>query len=207
MDNVARQHEILQPVLEYGFVTQSESGLKIDTDEGQLNAERAVSCLVRPQVGDKVLVSVDSQGMVWVLSILERTPQTQTVLETAGDTVLHVQNGGLTIAPDTNLTCVSPKASLSAAKAEVSVEHLSIVASVYLSQVERIKVVANTIESISQEFTRRVVNYFRFTKEHEECQAESHRQLVDETLAIQSKNTLILSDEDVKIDAELIHMG
>jgi len=207
MDNLARKYQPAQPSLEYGRVTSRGDTLSVEVSFGGIEARRAVSCMILPEEGDTVLVSVDADGGAWVLSVLERGSEGPTTMELEGDSVLRVRGGGLTVAPDTQLACVTGKAALHAGEAELAAGEVSFSAHKFSSQVDRVKRVAGMVDDISREFTRRVVNYFRFTSEHEELQAESVRQLVDETLALQSKNTVIMSEEDVKIDGQLIHMG
>lgn len=207
MDNLARKLDATGPVLEYGTVVSAGDGVAVATPFGEVTARRAASCLVRPEAGDSVLLSVDDRGGAWVLSVLIRAGAAPTPLELEGDAVLRIRGGGLTIAPDTELACVTGRAALHAGVAEVTVDKVSLTARLFSSQVERVKRVAGTVDDISREFTRRVVNYFRFTTENEERQARSSRQLVDETMTIHSRNTVIVSEEHVKIDGELIHMG
>lgn len=207
MNNLATKQEPVRPELEYGRVTTAGDTLKVTVPFGEIKAVRAVGCLVCPEEGDTVLLSLDNDGGAWVLSVLARESQAPTAMELEGDSVLRIKGGGLTVAPDTELQCITGKAALHAEDAEVSAGRVSLTAKLFTSQLERVKNVAGVVDDISREYTRRVVNYFRFTKEHEDCQAESRRQLVDETMTMHSKNTVIVSEEDVKIDGELIHMG
>ena len=214
MDNLARKQESTRPELEYGHVVSTRETVKrtvrVATSLGEIEAQRAVGCLVCPEEGDSVLVSLNASGKAWILSVLARNPDvasTPTALELEGDSILRVTNGGLTIAPETEFSCVTGKAMLHAGKTSVSTDQLSLVTRLLNTQAERVKSVAGMVDAISREFTRRVSNYFRFTKDHEDCQAKSRRQLVDETMTIQSKNAVIVSEEQVKIDGELIHMG
>lgn len=207
MDNLARKNETVSPQLEYGQVISVDGDSVVSTSFGELQAGCAVSCLVKPERGDFVLLSVDAQGVAWVLSVLSRAADTPTSLEIEGDTALRIRGGSLTVVSDDELNCISSKAALHSPEVEVLAGSISVTARFLGSNIERVKRVADAVDDISREFTRRVVNYFRFTREHEDCQTESRRQLVDETLTIQSKNTMIVSEEHVKIDGEMIHMG
>lgn len=207
MDNLARNSVPASPQLEYGKVVSFDGEYMISTSYGDLKADCAVSCLVKPEAGDSVLVSVDADGEVWVLSVLSRASQSPTSIEVVGDTTLSVKGGSLTLSTDEELNCISKKSSVYSQEIDVSAENVSLNAGFFSSNIARVKRVADVVDDISREFTRRVKNYFRFTSESEDCQAESRRQLVDETLTMQSKNTVIVSEEHVKIDGELIHMG
>ncbi|MGL1932062.1 MAG: DUF3540 domain-containing protein [Desulfotalea sp.] len=207
MDNLARKEEIYGPQLEYGKVISTGENLVVATPMGELIARKAVSCFVAPEVGDTVLLSLDTQPDVWVLSVLERLSSVPKTVELDGDSILRVNNGSLTISAADELNCISKKTALYADETEVVVTTAKLTAVLFTSNVERVKRVAGYVDDISREFTRRVKNYFRFTEEHEECQAESSRILVEETMTIHSKNSVIVSKENVKIDGELIHMG
>ena len=207
MDNLARKHESGRPEMEYGTVVSAGAPMTVAVPFGEVEAVRAIGCLVRPEEGDTVLLSLDATGGAWILSVLARDSGVSLAMELEGDSVLRVKNGGLTVASDMELSCITGKAVLHADDAEMAVRRMSLTAQLFSSQVERVKAVAGVVDDVSREYTRRVINYFRFTKEHEDCQAESRRQLVEETMTIHSKNTVIVSEEDVKIDGELIHMG
>lgn len=207
MNNLAIKHDRTGPQLEYGQIVSEGDLLLVAVPFGEVEAKCAVSCLVRPEKGDSVLLSVDESGAGWVLSVLVRAADSPTSIELEGDSLLRVKGGSLTVSADEELSCLSGRASLHSNEVEVSAGSVSLTSRVFSSNVEYVKRVAGTVDDISREFTRRVKNYFRFTTEHEDCQAQSRRQLTDETLTMQSKNTVIVSEEHVKVDGELIHMG
>lgn len=207
MDNLARKRELEKPELAYGTVMSSGSSMTVSGTFGEITALCAAGCLLRPETGDTVLLSLDMSGGAWVLSVLTRGSAMPNTLELTGDSVLRVRGGGLTVAPETELHCMTQRAALFATDAEMRADTASVTARLFTCTVDRIKSVAGIVDAVSREFTRRTAQYFRFTTEHEDCQAGSRRQLVDETLTMQSKNTVIVSEEHVKIDGELIHMG
>ncbi len=207
MNGLAKQQKEITPQLEYGQVIAVDKDVTVATCYGEFTAQRAVSCLIRPEVGDQVLLSMDMQGGVWILSVLSRAADTITALEMQGDTSLRVMGGGLTIAADTEFNCVSSHTSMQAGHIEVLAESMSLTTHFFSSHASRVKRAAEYVDDVCKEFTRQVVNYFRITREHEDCQAESRRQLVEETLTVQSKNAQIVSEEQVKIDGELLHLG
>lgn len=207
MDNLAKKHHIYRPQLEYGKVVSTGDPIVVATELGELCAKKAVGCLINPAPGDKVLLSMDDQPSVWVLSVLERLSSSPQLIELEGDAVLRTKSGSLTIAADNELNCISQKTTLHTGEAEVTAMTTSFTAHLFTSNVARVKRVAEYVDDISIEFNQRVKNYFRFTEKHEECQAGSRRQLTEETTTIHSKNTTIVSEENVKIDGKLVHMG
>ena len=56
-----------------GRVLGSAAGVfETESDEGPVEARRAASCLIEPEVGDRVLLARLPDGGVFVLSVLER---------------------------------------------------------------------------------------------------------------------------------------
>lgn len=208
MENLARLREPACPRLEYGYIVSTGDGpLTVETPYDVLEALPAAGCLIRPEVGDLVLLAINESRVNYVLSVLDRSDDRPTTLEVDGDLALRVKGGGLTLAPDGEMVCVSTALSVHAEKGEAVFNRFFFVGRLLKSQIERVKSVAGMVDAVCREMTIKTVNYFRFTSDHEDCQAKSRRQLVDETLAMQSKNTVIMSEEDVKIDGKLIHVG
>ncbi len=93
----------MQPVMEYGIIDSRQDGFfEISTETGMFRASRAVSCIVSPEAGDLVLISLDDIGTCYILSILERAgrPQGDTDLAFDGNVNIRVSGGSLSLASD-----------------------------------------------------------------------------------------------------------
>jgi len=218
MGNLAMKVETFQPILEYGIVLSiGERFHNVMTAFGQVMSERAVSCLVQPQVGDMVLLSVDREGNSFILSVLQREPEkgkkTDIVFE--GDVNLNIKDGdfsltadrNISFATDDNMAFVSDRISVHAGRGEALIERFSFIGKIFHSQVKQIKVVANKVENIFRRFTQRLKDSFRFVDDLEEIQTGSTRYLVEDTLNMHSKNAVHMAEEIVTINAEQIHLG
>ncbi len=53
-------------------VQQGKGALGISLDGGTIEAKRAMSCMLDPAVGDRVLVALIGDGSAYVLAVLER---------------------------------------------------------------------------------------------------------------------------------------
>ena len=63
MLQLAVKNSGIDPVLEYGTVIgEGEGGFVVRSAYGDYSARLAVSCLVRPDITDRVLLSVDAVG-------------------------------------------------------------------------------------------------------------------------------------------------
>ena len=217
MNTVLEKLEPLQPSLEYGSVLFGDGQFfRVQASFGMVEAEQAVSCLVKPETGDIVLLSVDLLGTCFILSILKRTDTEKEMdLVFEGQVNLHVKNGDFSLISDGNLslaseeeiTCVSQKISVHADEGEAKITKLSFLGKFFESQVERVKNVADTVDTAYSRLTERLVNAFRFVKEEEEIQTGSTRYLVEDTLTMHSKNAVHMSEEIVSINAEQVHLG
>jgi hypothetical protein len=202
------------PSLEYGHVKTAAPGrIEVETSFGTITATRAVSCLVEPAAGDKVLLSVDMAAEAYVLSVLESV--SPVILAVDGDTRLAVRGGSLSMAvdKDLNLAC---SGELSATSGEISVhastgnaviERMSFMGQVLKSQFKHVRSVAKSMDQVFRRFTMRAQESSRFVKEHDEVQAGSQRVLVEDLCALHAKNHSMMAEEQVVINAEQIHMG
>ena len=218
MENRAHKLRYTQPSLEYGTVTgENESCFSVHTDTGELDAERAVSCMISPQSGDIVLLTIDSFGNCYILAILERGEDNNAAQDIVfeGPVNFKVRNGGLRVttsddlvlASENKLSMASQEFEIHAGVGSVRIEKFSFFGKLLHSQIEKIKVVADAVDSIFRRSVQRLTSSYRYIEEHEEVQSASTRMLVDGTLTMQTKNTVHTAEEHVKIDAEQIHLG
>ena len=210
MKVAAQKVEILQPVLEYGLVAgRSGNGFVVTCDRGALNAAVAVSCLVAPEAGDVVLLSIDDGGCCYRVSVLGRQEGAGKTTELAfdGDVALTVRDGAMSIRSDEAISLASKDFELTAEEGRVTLEKSSFFGNVVENNIRRIRVIADSLDSIVWRAVQRFTNAYRYVEEHEEVQSASTRMIVDGTLTMHTKNTMHISEGHVKIDAEQIHLG
>jgi len=218
MRNVAEKIEALQPFLEYCIVVCEQEGKwTVAANSGQYTAKAATSCLVKPEKGDIVLISVDHEGCCYILSILDRPEQKKmpTTLFFDGQVNLEVRNGELTVSAHDGINFMTPEKlvmtsedlEINALKGKASIENFSFLGRIFDGKIEKIKVIADTLDSIFKRSVQRFVSSYRYVEEHEDIQSGSTRMIVDGTLTMQTKNTMHTAEGHVKIDAEQIHLG
>lgn len=218
MENSAEKLETGRAFLEHGEVLSVGKQLFVVLASfGSVQAEKAVSCLITPTAGDRVLISMDESGDCYILSVLRRAAGAarRSELLFDGDVALHVSDGGLSVTSDQGVSLTaahslefdSNKISVRAVKGDVLIEKLSLIVGVLKSQAKKISMVANRVENTFHRLTQRLHDSFRFVKDLEEVQSGSTRYLVEETLTMHSKNAVHMAEELVTIQAEQIHMG
>ncbi len=217
MQNLAQTTDAAAPGLEYASVAgMVEDRFVVRTLRGEATAWQALGCLVRPAVGDKVLVSVDQGGERWILSVLSRPDASRpTELVLRGDVRLHAHQGDLsltsrkdvTVGAGQRLNMASDAVSLAARKADIRVEKMRLLGRVFSAQIKKVRCVGKSVESVFHRLTQRLTDSFRFVAEHDEVQSGSSRQLVEETLTVHSRNEIHTAEELVKLDADQVHLG
>jgi hypothetical protein len=214
MEKLARLRPEIHPSLARGRVLEDRGeSFILATGYGGLEARRAVSCLVRPQAGDEVLLSIDA-GSNHIIAVLERSG-TDTELDIPGRVTLRASEGSMTLAASGPLSLMSsvavgvsaPALQAEAQEGEVHIDRLSLVGRTIKTACEAISLAARTIDQSARQMVQRFGSAFRYVEEHDELQAASARRLVDGTLVVQTENTVHLAEQHIKLDAEQIHLG
>jgi hypothetical protein len=199
----------LTPSLAYAIVLGVlEDAYSLSTEFGTLRGKKAVSCLVRPEPGDQVLLAYDEAGGCRILAVLDRAdPEQPTNLAVQGDVRLTAENGRLTLASSERIELASQEFSLHAERGQVTTQELTVTSGVLESRLGTMRTAAKLCEQTFKELRQRLGACMRFVSGHEEVQTGSTRHLVEQTLTVQCKNSIHTAEETVKIDGETIHLA
>ncbi len=174
----------------------------------------AFSCLVRPAVGDKVLISVDEQGG-YILSVLERTIAQPARMSVEGDLCLSLPAGALSIEARDGVSLDAGRALQ--VRADQANAHLQ---SAHLGAI-RLQVAGEQMESQwlerhdsavlhSEKAVRHQADYGdsrRQVEGHEEVLAGSMRQRVNDDWSVQAQSLDLDAQRCVVIDGAQIKLG
>ncbi len=216
MLHALKKPEALSPCLEYAVVREnSGAACLVEGDFGEVRAAVALSCLIAPRAGDRVLLSLGPESHV--LAVLSRAEGGAPGAEIAfqGDVTLAVSNGRLALSAEQELSlgsagtlsCAARTLKLAADKADAKLGLVNLVAERLVSQIKRVKTVARQMDTICRRWTQRLGECFRYVDEHDELQAGSQRVLVEELMTLQAKNTMLQAEEHVMVNAEQIHLN
>lgn len=208
----------VQPYLDYAVIVEEmNSKFVVETSYGCVDAGQALSCMVKPEVGDEVLVCQDQANRCFILSVLDRTDKEERPVNIAfaAQLNIHLKKGGLSIssrddvslASESKISMVSQGLAIHAGDGEVCVERLSFLGKLLRANIEGIKIVGSVIEGAFQRVVQKARTSFRYVEEHEDVQTGSTRYLVKETLNMRSKNSVHIAKKQMKMDAEQIHLG
>ncbi len=203
-------------IVEYGIVDEvSEEQYIVLSNAGRFTASSAFSCIISPQVGDRVMLSRDEHDQCYLLSIIHRTVGNAASLCFQGDLSINSQQGSVTIAGDQGVQLASPKdltmasqeLNVAATKATLNIADLAAVGDQLTSNISKIRIFANTIDSVAERLSQRLKNSFRMIEGVDQTRAGDVLTSVKNLFSMRSRQSAILAKKDMKIDAERIHMG
>ncbi len=160
------------------LIAELESGVCLD--DGGTTCKRAVSCLINPKVGDKVM-TFSSDGVAWVCAVLERR-ETSTLSIDVGDASLVVSAAGIDIASSRGMILSSFK----------DIEINSWTGDFYVACLSMFEVVRDNMVTTARHVIQKSLNV---------------SVTVEESMIMQSENHIINAGSDLHIDAKRINMG
>lgn len=193
--------------MEYGKISsRKDQAFTVQTQNGCYTAHRAKSCLLAPEEGDTVLCCTDDLGACFILAVLEGR-QDAGVLEFQGDLDVQVNDGSLRLSSDQELSLTSDALRFTARAGSLAMERFSLLTETVSAQCRTLSLAADACQQSLRSLTQRLGSFFRATEGHEETQAASSRQLVEDTRVVHCKNSVLMAEEDARIDAEQIQLG
>lgn len=198
--------------LEHATVkTCTDAGLIVHGPAGVATAQAAAGCLVEPMAGDRVLVSRSGREC-FVLTVLARQGDGRSIRVSGELTVsarrltLHGDEG-TDLGDTTSLDLHSPRVTVAGQDTEVQAQRLRASAAEGRAHFRQIRVVADTIEAVSDRIAQCARQVVRRVEEVETLHVGNLVQRVRENLLSRSKRASITASKDVHIDGERIHMG
>ncbi|WP_437290373.1 DUF3540 domain-containing protein [Sorangium sp. So ce406] len=212
---VARQIEPEAACQEVGRVVRAADGaFVVASGAAEIEARRAVSCMVEPETDDVVLVSVLPGRGAYILAVLERQgSDVSVVLE--GDLHVKLPGGrfvlgaaeGMTFASAKEVGVVAGEVKINARLGSLFVESLSYLGTAVQVEIEKAKVKAAAFDASVERVVERVKRAYRFVEEFEQLRAERVDYVAKKNMSLRGENTLVTAEELVKLDGAQIHLG
>jgi hypothetical protein len=189
-----------------GRIIKIQDGhIQIDHDSQLINAQKAFSCLVEPQVNDIVLFSQDQHQQVYVIAILKRDEDSSMNLQLAPNTTL-ASSKTLTLHSD-HINQLSQKSLQKTGEATIDFQQGLIKGEKLHSHIRHIHSISDLISTMAKQAIQKFNTYVRKTDTSDQVQAAQMGRKVDGLYTMNSKHTIMVSQKDTKIDGEHIHMG
>jgi len=216
MSDLATQKQYNPVFQEYGFVVNKDNEIfKVETQVGTYETKQAMSCLLEPEPGDRVLISGDSYHDCFILAVLERTQKKQQNINIKGDLNFIVQDGklsiaskdGLKMASGKDISMISQEINIDSAKGKIGIHKLFFAGSLFQGQIARIKVAAGIFDSIVDRLTQKVKRSFRTIEDSDQVRAGRIDYVARKLLNFRGKYSILTAKKDIRMDGEHIHMG
>ncbi len=190
-------------------------GIKVASDEGDLLARRALSCLVEPVQGDRVLVAGDLDDEVFVIAVLERCDPSAIKLTADRDLSFVVRDGrfsvaaanGMDLLSEKEMTLSASELTLRAPTSHFFLDHLSYLGRQLFAHLEVTKLLGGVFDAILERASQKVKRSYRVVEEIDHVRSEEIDYRATKGMSLRGKNTLVTAEQLVKLDGDQIHLG
>ncbi len=186
---------------------QPDAHFDVEDENGQAwRCRRAASCLLRPAVGDTVLLSGPDRHRVYLIAVLEQTDASVSridapgavSIESAGDLRLH--SGG-------QLQMKAAQWKLQADSGHCRVDDLHFTGQALDATVGRLRLVGRVFESVADRIVQMARSALRVVDETEQVRVGHLDCEASGTARLHARHTVVTANDLVKVDAAQIHMG
>jgi len=214
--NVVSMVEETEPAVQNAWVVSisgKEAVVRISGITQQ--AKVAFSCMIQPIPEDLVLCVQNETGAYFILGIIERPGDQNMTLSFPADVTMLAKEGALsmvsgksmTLASGGQLNCFSEKAVHKSREALVDFDQLTARGTNLAANFTSIFVISRMINTLVRQVIEKVKSYIRHTEDYDQVKAGQMTRNVDGLYSMDSKNTVMVSRKDTKIDGEHIFMG
>ncbi len=215
MKQVAQQDEAPVTSMEEALVIGGGAdNWIIQSGTGTYKARKAFSCLVAPEIGDRVLSVLLPSGNSSILAILERKQSQTTRLRFDGDVDISSSRSIRMFASKSLDACSgdamnfdSKEFSLRSKMVSLLFDRLNATGSEANQNINKVKILTKSIETVS-ETSRQVTRYaFRLVSGLESVNAGEVLQSIKKRFTVQSRQLNMLAEEDANLNAKRVHLG
>jgi len=163
-----------------------------------LDAQRALSCLVVPEVGDRVAVWAEEGGRAFVMAVLERAGSGALAIDSERD--LSIRSAG-------ELSLRGARLGLVAEQTQLLLGKLRLVAGELLAESRSVRLLTQVAHTVADSLHLVAQRSFRHV-EHSDHQRCGHLDLqATQLVQIRARNTMITAEQLTRVDGAQIHVG
>lgn len=181
---------------------------------GKREAKQAFSCLVTPEVNDRVLCIEDGEAAWHILGIIERPTNTGMNLSFQGNTCIGVNTGTLDIhskeqltLSSENISCISHKSVHKSQEMFLASNSITASGKELHAAFTTVRLISNLINTMARQVIDKFKGYIRHTEAGDMVKAGQITRCTKGLYALDSKYTIMNSQHSTKIDGEKILMG
>ena len=187
----------------------------VESDGRVLRCLRAASCLLRPEIGDTVLVNGPDERRLYLTAVAEQADTGVSRIEVEGDLMLASTRGAVSVQSATQLdlrarqgtTLSGPQLQIDADEARCRIGRLDYSGEEAQAAVFSMRVIGRVYEAVVDRLVHLSKSAFRMTEGIDQVQAGQIDYRASEMTRLHGKNTVITARDLIKTDAKQIHMG
>ncbi|WP_437514945.1 DUF3540 domain-containing protein [Sorangium sp. So ce1099] len=201
---------------EFGEVVGVRPGAaRVRTALAEVDARRAVSCLVEPAAGDRVLLATEEGGDAFVLAVLERPEGAPTILAVDGDLELRAQRGKVTVAAQLGvdvaagapIRVAAPAVDVTAVEGRLAVQVLDVFGAVVKAELGKVKTLARSVDAVFERLSQRVRRSYRTVEEIDQVRARQIDYEAQGNARLHGENALVTAEVLAKVNGAQVHLG
>lgn len=200
-----------------GVVTGALPGgvYTVISDDMELRCQRAASCLLRPEIGDTVLVCGPDAQRLYLTAVAEQADARESRIDVSGDLTLASTHGSVAVESETalhlrgkqSLDIGTSQFKVDASAADCRVGRLTYQGDEMEATVLNIRVIGRLYEAVMDRLVHLSRTAFRMTEGVDQVRAGRIDYQAEETVRVHAKDTLVTATRLAKVDARQIHMG
>lgn len=187
----------------------------VESEGRTLRCMRAASCLLRPEIGDTVLVNGPDERRLYLTAVAEQADPAVAHIDVQGDLRLASVRGAVSVHGATRLdlqaretlSLGAPQLHVDAQAAECQVGRTTFRGEEVLATVLSFRVVGRVYEAIVDRLVHLSKTAFRMTEGVEQVRAGQIDYQASEMARVHGRNTVVTANDLIKADAKQIHMG
>lgn len=192
----------------HGLVTRRlDDTFEVEARQGVFRATKAAGCLLEPEAGDKVLLTVDPLGASYILNILERPRDKPLEISAPGGLTVRTPAGAFKIEAEESISLGAPTLEIDAWQGQARIRDFEWTGRSLTASLSKADLVVKMLETSAEVIIQKARQSFRFIEELEQACLGRLRCLVDGSLFLKGKRASLKAEETVKIDGESIHLG
>jgi len=189
--------------------------MAVQDEQGAVRlCRRAASCLLRPGVGDLVLVSGPNSTRAYLIAVIEQADGAVSHIDAAGELKLGGQAGvsiesagDVRIQSGAALEMKSRQWGLHAGQGRCHVDEMRYTSQAVDATVGRFRLVGKVFEVVADRIVQMARNALRMVDEIDQVRVGHLDCKATETVRIHGNHTVVTGKDLVKVDAAQIHMG
>ena len=146
----------------------------INMEENTIKAKKAFSCIIDPEPDDIIICTVNENGMVYILGIIERPANQKMSVSFPSDTHIHVNQGSLNINSTDNVTiaskcvsCFSESVIHKSHEAIVSYDNITASGNELQASFKTVRLISNLINTMAKQVIDKFKGYIRSTEDND----------------------------------------